>query len=178
MNTNYIDTINDKEGSKKETARSKDLSTRERANFVISSEIMSLLREKSSQDHIPMSRIIDTALKNYLNESESIVQYASLTTGIAMSHLFELLLLISYQSALTETVLRLVGIYFKNFTYTRCAFKKAPKQSAIMGTKFLLFIRDEDNDKFTDFLCEVSKLSKGENTENIKLLLDGNPISF
>lgn len=178
MNTNHIDIINDKEGTKKGTVRSKDLSTRERANFVVSSEIMNLLRTKSARDQIPMSRIIDTALKNYLLEDESVTQYVSLTTGIAMSHLFELLLLIPYQLAMTEIILNLVGKYFKNFTYTRCALKKAPQQSAIMGTRFLLFIRDDENDRFTDFLCEINKLSKGENPEDIRLLLDGNPISF
>lgn len=178
MNTNHIDITSDKEVTKKGTARSKDLSTRERANFVVSSEIMSILRTKSTRDQIPMSRIIDTALKKYLLEPEGTAQYVSLATGIAMSHLFELLLLIPYQFVITETVLELVGKYFKNFTYTRCALKKAPQQPAIMGTKFLLFIRDDENDRFTDFLCEVNKLSKGEYSESIKLFLDGSPISF
>lgn len=178
MDTNYIDTIIDKEDSKKETARSKDLATRERANFVVSSDIMRMLRTKSSHEQIPMSRMIDTALKNYLTGYEKTVQYASLETGIAMSHLFELLLLISYQSGLTETILRLVSMHFKNFTYTRCAFKKASQQSTIMGTKFLFFIKDEDNERLTDFLCEISKLSEEGNTENIKLLLDGSPLAF
>ncbi len=178
MDTKYISTSIGKEGSAKDTARSKDLSTRERANFVISSDIMRMLRAKSSREQIPMSRMIDTALTKYLTGSEKGVRYASLETGIAMSHLFELLLLMSYQSDLTKMVLELVGAYFKNFTYTQCAFKNESKQSVIMGTKFLLFIRDEDNEKFTEFLFEVNKLSKGKDAENIKLLLDGNQLSF
>lgn len=178
MDTNYIDITTDKEDSKKETVRSKDLATRERANFVVSSDIMRMLRAKSSHEQIPMSRIIDTALKNYLTGYEKAVQYASLETGIVMSHLFELLLLISYQSVLTETVLGLVSMYFKNFTYTRCAFKKASQQSAIMGTKFLFFIKDEDNERLVEFLCEINKLSEEGNTGNIRLLLDGSPLAF
>lgn len=177
MDININDAAKDKEDSKKETVRSKDLATRERANFVVSSEIMQSLRTKSSRDQIPMSRIIDVALQNYLAESEPSVQYESLTKGITMSHLFELLLLKSYQSDFSETVLELVSTYFKNFIYSRCAFK-APLQSAVMGTKFLLFIRDEDNDKFTNFLCEISEVSKGGESENIKLLLDGKPLCF
>lgn len=178
MDTNQIDITTDKEDSKKETARSKDLSTRERANFVISSDIMRMLRAKSSHEQIPMSRIIDTALKNYLTGYEKTVQYASLETGIVMSHLFELLLLISYQSVLTETVLGLVSMYFNNFTYTRCAFRKTSQQPTIMGTKFLFFVKDEDNEKFVDFLGEMNKLSEEGNSENIRLLLDGSPLAF
>lgn len=178
MDSKYIFTSMDKEGSVKETARSKDLSTRERANFVISSDIMRTLRAKSSREQIPMSRMIDTALKNYLTGSEKAVRYTSLETGITMSHLFELLLFISYQSDLTERILKLVDIYFKNYTYTRCAFKKESQQSVIMGTKFLAFIKDEDNEKFSEFLFEVGKLSKEENAGNVQLLLDGNQLSF
>lgn len=178
MDTKYISNFIDKEGSVKDTARSKDLSTRERANFVISSDIMRILRAKSSREQIPMSRMIDTALKNYLTGSENGVRHTSLETGIAMSHLFELLLLMSYQSDLTKMILELISIYFKHFTYTQCAFKNESTQSVIMGTKFLLFIRDEDNEQFSRFLFEISKLSTREGAENIKLLLDGNNFAF
>ena len=47
-----------------------------------------------------------------------------------------------------------------------------------MGTKFLLFISDEDNTKFTEFLSAINKQSEGESSDNIKLMLDGNVISF
>lgn len=177
MDININDTDKNKEGSKKETVRSKDLATRERANFVVSSEIMQSLRTKSARDQIPMSRIIDVALQNYLAGSESSTQYESLATGIAMSHLFELLLLKSYQSDFSETILEIVSTYFKNFIYSRCAFK-VPLQPAVMGTKFLLFLKDEDNDKFTKFLCEINEVSQGGENENIKLLLDGKPLCF
>ncbi len=178
MDTKYISRLKDKEGSVKSSVRSKDLATRERANFVVSSDIMHKLRETSSREQIPMSRIIDTALTNYLTTLNSSMLCASLETGIVMSHLFELLLLISYQSVLTQTIFELVSKYFKNFTYSRCAFKKAPQQSVIMGTKFLLFISDEDNTKFTEFLSAINKQSEGESSDNIKLMLDGNVISF
>lgn len=178
MDINIKDTIGDKEGSKKETVRSKDLATRERVNFVVSSEIMQQLRAKSSRDQIPMSRIIDIALQNYLANTETAMRYASLATGIAMSHLFELLLLKSYQSAFTETISELVSTYFENFIYSRCAFKTVHQQAAIMGTKFLLFLRDEDDEKFTEFLSEVNKVSQEGESESIRLLLDGKPISY
>ena len=41
------------------TIRSSDLSTRERVNFVLSSSLMEALRKKSTDEQIPMSRIID-----------------------------------------------------------------------------------------------------------------------
>lgn len=178
MDTKNTSTFNEKEDNVKGTVRSKDLSTRERVNFVVSSDIMSKLRAKSSREQIPMSRIIDAALTNYLTESENSIRYASLETGIAMSHLFELLLLISYQSALTATIQGLVGKYFKNFTYTTCAFKKASQQPVVMGTKIFLFIRDEDNERFSEFLYEVNKSLEKEDADSIKLLLDGKLISL
>lgn len=178
MDTNNTSTFDEKEDNVKDTVRSKDLSTRERVNFVVSSDIMYKLRAKSSREQIPMSRIIDAALTSYLTKSEKSVRYASLETGIAMSHLFELLLLISYQSALTATIQELVGKYFENFTYTRCAFKKPSQQSVVMGTKFFLFIRDEDNERFTELLYEVNKYLDKEDAGSIKLLLDGKLISL
>ena len=95
-----------------------------------------------------------------------------------MSHLFELLLLISYQTALTKKISELISKYFENFIYTRCALKNPSQKSVIMGTKFLLYIKDEDNAKFTELLCEISKQLGRENADNIKLLLDGTLISL
>ena len=55
------------------TVRSSDLSTRERVNFVLSSSLMEALRKKSADEQIPMSRIIDEALKQYLQKDLSVI---------------------------------------------------------------------------------------------------------
>ena len=46
-----------------------DLKNRERVNFVVDAELMKQLRLFSDKSKIPMSRIIDQAIKNILSSS-------------------------------------------------------------------------------------------------------------
>lgn len=165
----HADTAADKELP----VRAKDLATRERVNFVLSSKIMELLRAKAAKESIPMSRIIDAALCNYLNPSYSAPSFTTLETGIALSHFLEVFLYISYESAYTEMVMKQVRTYFENYTHSRCLFKKPEETTPIVGTKIILFVTDDQNEYFSGFINSMSTLPE---KQSIKILLDGKPI--
>lgn len=169
--------LNGRTEEERATVRSKDLSKRERANFVISSEIMSQLREKSANEQIPMSRMIDKALQCYLGAEDTEKESVSLQAGITMSHLLELYLIVPYNQAMTERVFQMIKEHFAHFTYARCAFRTHLVPSVVMGTKFILFLKDEENESFSEFLNEMSSLID-EESGDVKLVLDGVPLSF
>lgn len=165
--------------NKRSAVRSKDLSTRERVNFVLSSAIMEKLREKSTKDQIPMSRIIDAALISYLNNSTASYMSSSLGTGIILYHLLEILLAESIKSFLTKEVMNYTQEYFEHYTFSSCLLKKASDGTALIGTKVILFISDSQNEAFSNFLCEISKLQSEKcekDEQSIKIFLDGKSI--
>ncbi|MCM1215405.1 MAG: hypothetical protein NC548_12905 [Lachnospiraceae bacterium] len=61
-------------------SRSKDLSTRERVNFVLSKDTIKLLRERHTKDKTPMSRVVDAAVTSYL-EPEKYIKNNSTDTS-------------------------------------------------------------------------------------------------
>lgn len=163
----------DTEKDKQLPVRAKDLASRERVNFVLSSKIMELLRAKAAKESIPMSRIIDAALCNYLSPSHSVSSFATLETGIALSHFLEVFLYISFESAFTELVMKQIQTYFENYTYSRCLLKKPTEKETVVGTKVILFISDDQNEFFSGFLNSMSSI---QDKQSIKILLDGQPI--
>ena len=165
----HNDTIEDKDLP----VIAKDLATRERVNFVLSSKIMELLRAKASKESIPMSRIIDAALCNYLNPSYSASSFTTLEAGIILSHFLEVFLYISFESAFTELVMKQIQTYFENYTYSRCLFKKPKEKETIVGTKVILFISDDQDEYFSSFLNSMSSI---QDKQSIKIFLDGQPI--
>lgn len=159
--------------SKKSAVRCKDLSTRERANFVLSSTIMEELRAKSAKDQIPMSRIIDAALANYLNNSITSFPSSSLKTGVILYHLLELLLAVSCESLFARDIMKYTQMYFEHFTFSSCLLKNSADETTVIGTKVILFISDAQNEKFSNFINEISKLY---DRQNVEIFLDGKQI--
>ena len=159
----------DQEAEKKfKSVRSKDLATRERVNFVLSSELMDTLRQKSIDEQIPMSRIIDAALIQYLKRDTEEYRKASLSSGVPLRHLLEIMLLFSHNSDETKKYLDLVKSSFSNFTYSSCLFKTDGK--TIVGTKVILYLADSDNEVLGKFIDKISNL---DYARKIKVLLDG-----
>ena len=159
----------DQEAEKKfKSVRSKDLATRERVNFVLSSELMDTLRQKSIDEQIPMSRIIDAALIQYLKRDTEEYRKASLSSGVPLRHLLEIMLLFSHNSDMTKKYLELVKSSFLNFTYSSCLFKTDGK--TIVGTKVILYLADSDNEVLGKFIDKISNL---DYARKIKVLLDG-----
>lgn len=171
--------VNGGEIHQTQPARSKDLSTRERVNFVLSSAIMEKLRDRSDKDQIPMSRIVDAALIGYLNSPTVSYISSSLETGIILYHLLEILLTESYKSFLSKTVMNYTQEYFEHYTFSSCLLKKGSDGAALIGTKVILFISDSQNEAFSNFLCDISKLQSEEcekNEQCIEVFLDGKSI--
>ena len=163
------------ETSKKSAVRCKDLSTRERVNFVLSSTIMEELRSRSAKDQIPMSRIIDAALSNYLENQITSYASSSFETGIILYHLLELLLTVSYESFFAKDIMNYTQMYFEHFTFTSCLLKNPVDASASIGTKIVLFISDTQNESFSKYINEISKL---KDKQYIEIFLDGKQIQI
>lgn len=172
-NRNDLQLINGGETGKKSVVRCKDLSTRERVNFVLSSTIMEELRAKSTKDQIPMSRIIDAALMSYLNNPISSFVSSSLETGIILYHLLELLLTVKYESVFAKSIMSYTQKYFEHFTFSSCLIKSSIDEATLIGTKIILFISDEQNENLSNFMDEVSKL---EDKQYVEIFLDGKQI--
>lgn len=173
-NRNDLQPINGGETSKKSAVRCKDLSTRERVNFVLSSTIMEKLRERSTKDQIPMSRIIDAALMSYLNNPISSFVSSSLETGIILYHLLELLLTVKYESVFAKNIMNYTQKYFEHFTFTSCLIKSSIDEATLIGTKIILFISDDQNKSLSDFIDEMSKL---EDKQYMEVFLDGKQVN-
>ena len=157
----------------KTAVRRKDLSTRERVNFVLSSEIVEELRTKSAAEKIPMSRIIDIALSNYLNNPSHTI--SSLNQGIILYHTLDLLLSVTFDSPIAKEIMKYTEIYFDDFTFSSCLFKKATDECAIIGTKIISFISDAKSDSLSKF---IDVISKSNNTKYIEMFIDGQQIQI
>ena len=157
------------------TVRSSDLSTRERVNFVLSSSLMEALRKKSADEQIPMSRIIDEALKQYLQKDLSVHYEVKLDEGIPLQHMVEILLFISYESKESKNFLDQLKNYFFNYTYSNCLFK-LHKQEAFVGTKVLLYLSDSDSKAFNQFLNDISISERYKMCT--KIILDHSELQF
>lgn len=162
----------EKRRKQKQVIRAKDLSTRERVNFVISTEIMSELRDKSTEDDIPMSRIVDAALIQYFNAERLTLQVNSLESGINLYHHLEFLLYQSLASDFTQKFINLVHTYLNYFTYSSCLLKKYEDES-IVGAKIFSFVADTQQEALSQLLNEEFLL---DNKQYIKIMLDSRPI--
>lgn len=170
---NDLHPINGEDGDKRSSVRCRDLSTRERVNFVLSSTLMEELRAKSAKDKIPMSRIIDAALISYLNNPITSFMSPSLETGIILYHLLELLLTVKYESLFAKSIMNYTQKHFEHFTFSSCLIKSSIDEAALIGTKIILFISDDQNKNLSNFIDEVSKL---EDKQYMVMFLDGKQV--
>lgn len=168
--------INTNEAIEKKTksARSSDLTTRERVNFVLSSSVMDALRKKSTDEQVPMSRIIDAALTQYLNKDTVFHYEVKLDDGIPLYHTMEIMLYHSIEAPETKQFRDNLRTYFDNYIYSSCIFKKQ-KMKAFVGTKFMLYISDAHNETFGQFLDSISD---SEHRESATILLDKKEVQF
>lgn len=158
---------------KREVARAKDLATRERVNFIISTEIMSELRDKSLKENIPMSRMVDEALTRYLMPV-SATPVGTLEAGINLCHHLEFLLYRSFDSSFTQKFLELIQTYLDYFTFSSCLLK-TPSNKSIVGAKVFSFVADTQQEALSKLLNEAFIL---ENQQDVKILLDSQPIEL
>lgn len=165
-----------KKSETKQTIRTRDLTTRERVNFVVSTEIMAKLRDRSEKDDMPMSRIVDTALSQYLDsdrtDRDMIFHSKTLETGINLYHSLEIILSISFNSNFTKEFTALMENYFHNFTYSSCLLKDSLNES-IVGTRFFSFIADTQQEELIGLLNEPIVT---EQKQEIKMMLDMQPL--
>ena len=172
-NSNWTEQNENTIVSRNQTVRSKDLATRQRVNFVLSNSIMAQLRSKSEEEQMPMSRIIEAALIDYYSKATPHISTTSLTPGVSLFHLFEIIIAETTDSEFVRLVFEVLKQFFDNYTYSSCLLKKSQGNSASIGTKIMLYLSDNQNCQFSDFLNEIAKHN---NSESIKLFLDGNEI--
>lgn len=165
--------VNGGETDGKQAARKNDLSTRERVNFVVSSALMEELRERSSKEEIPMSRMIDAALANYLKKPSAPYKSASLEKGVVLYHLLEILLGVKNESDAARQIMAHIQLYFKYFTFTSCLLKSPNSKTPMIGTKIILYLSDAQSESLTGFIEQVSGL---EEKQYMEVFLDGNAV--
>ena len=162
------------EADGKQAARKNDLSTRERVNFVVSSALMEELRERSSKEEIPMSRMIDAALANYLNKPSAPYRSASMEKGVVLYHLLEILLGVKSESDTARQMMACIQLYFKNYTFSSCLLKSPSNKTPTIGTKIILYLSDAQSESLTCFIEHVSRL---EGKQYMEVFLDGKTVS-
>lgn len=159
--------------NRERSVRSKDLATRQRVNFVLSNSTMSQLRSKSEEAQMPMSRIIEAALTEYYTKSTPHMPTASLTTGVSLYHLFEIIIAAAIDSDFVKHFFEFTKKYFDNYTYSSCLLKDSPSNSASIGTKIMLYLSDDQNNQLSTYL---SVFAKQTDSGNVRLYLDGKEI--
>lgn len=141
------------------TARTQDLSTRERVNFVIDSALMNLLREESKIRKVPMSRIIDAAILAYLgNMEQDIILYHDVSITICSKK----------TSQSVKKVIEVIKETFGNYILTSCLINPGENEP-VLGTKIRLYVSDCESEQFAK-LC--SYLSSVRTNETIRVMLD------
>ncbi len=155
--------------------RSRDLATRERVNFVISSEIMFKLRQRAERTSMPMSRIVDIALSLYFEQPLNSPLNAK-ETGIDLYHRFEMIVFESYTSEPVQTCSNLMKKYLKNYTSTSCLLRNEEKDGeSMIGTKFFSFVADTQQENLSGLLNETALW---ETKPHMEILLDKQPLSI
>ena len=176
MDIFHFDGQNDEKITEKSiTARSKDLVTRQRVNFVLSNTIMAQLRSKSEAEQMPMSRIIEMALVKYFAKDTPSTSTVSLAAGVILYHLFEAIITATIDSEFVKRFFEITQGHFENFIYSSCLLKSWKNDSALIGTKVVLYLSDDQNEVLSSFLNEIAKQYS---SEVIKLFLDGSEIKL
>ena len=169
----------ERNGVMTETERSnnRDLANRERVNFVVNSSIMRELRTVSRQKEIPMSRIIDNALMEYLRVGTAQRQVNPFMGNgeVLLYHLLEIIVYKRIEDVMRTTFYKCIEQYFINHISTSAVLNLESDHETTVGTKVFVFLRDQDNDRFVEFLDEV--FCKYEDIK-IQIILDGKEIKF
>ncbi len=154
--------------------RKRDLAARERVNFVLSNKVITLLREKSAKDGVPMSRIIDAAVAAYLEPSGAPVK-GSAKNGITLYHSLEMRLEMPYGAAQTGALVSAFRKFFPNSAVTPCLYPKESGEQSVVGAKIETYFSDEQGDAFA--AC-IAALGARPERANIRLLRDTQPIDL
>lgn len=155
----------------------RDLANRERVNFVVNSLIMRKLRAVSKQEDIPMSRIIDNALTEYLKVG-TVQRRTNPLMGnreVLLHHLLEIVIYKRIEELTQSSLLVQIKQCFTNYISTSAVLNLESEEATTVGTKVFAFLKDQDNDQFVKFLDGVCC-----NKENIKIQirLDGEDIKL
>ena len=130
-----------------------DLANRECVNFVVDSNLMNSLRSISKEKKIPMSRIIDSALSQYMAVLDATEE---VDDAISLYHSLEVTVNREVKSEEMTNFLKYIEETFKNYIYTSCLIHYESGMPR-MGTKVKMYISDRDNDKFHDFIRYVNE---------------------
>ena len=160
-----------------EHSNNRDLANRERVNFVVNSSIMRELRTVSRQKEIPMSRIIDNALMEYLRvgTAQRHVNPFMGNGAVLLYHLLEIVVYKRIEDVMQTTFYKCIEQCFINHISTSAVLNLESDHETTVGTKVFAFLRDQDNDCFVEFLDEV--FCKYEDLK-IQIILDGKEINL
>ena len=145
------------------SVRRQDLATRERVNFIVDSDVMNQLRSTAKEKKRPMSRIIDEALVAYLETGKNNVQ-TSLTNEngeIILEHLLEIVVYAPVESETCISFLTDLKTYFSNYIYSSCLLNLHIPTDTMIVTKIVLFLSDQDNECFSNFVKYLSCAREG-----------------
>lgn len=153
-----IATESDRVLCEESSARTRDLSTRERVNFVVDSSIMNQLRTVSKNENMPMSRIIDSALTAYLGmgSNKTEINIVSECSEILLQHLLEIIIHETVETKRCSDFINQINEFFINFIYSNCLLNVNSPGNTRIGTKVMLFISNQDGDQLTKLLNYIS----------------------
>lgn len=117
----------------------KDLKTRERVNFIVDSLIMKKLRMLSITKEIPMSRLVDQALRKTYNLSNS----DCFSTILLVSHEIKLYIYKGSSSDEIKELLQLIDKLGCNYILGDCLL--AQEDNRIVGSQINFFIKDGES---------------------------------
>lgn len=179
INMSEVKIDKEKNEAMTETERSnnRDLANRERVNFVVKSSIMRELRTVSKKKEIPMSRIIDNALMEYLKVGTAKRQVNPFMENgdVLLYHLLEIIIYERIEKIMRTTFYECIEQCFTNHISTSAVLNLESDHETTVGTKVFTFLRDQDNDSFVEFLEEA--FCKYEDIK-IQIILDGKEIKF